>query len=364
MKKLIFICVAFVVVIMILSGCSSSPEQVATMTALAWTSTPLQTTTPIPSLTFSPTQSPTITLTALPTLTPTPVVLSISQKPGDASGDIFVLLEDSNTEINITENIAGRKIILGCSPNMEWILYVRYDPSSSAPWETWIMKSTGSEKYQFDTLIGPTVSWSADSEHFIANCVIDGNPQAICLVHLNGLNLTSTGFTGYNPIFSPDGNSYIWQGEVGNSHGVPLNMFDERTKQEKQIAIFDLMGSFSPPIWSADNLGVYICNSFLPGDQSKIYYLKIDRSEKQVVATIDRLVSSMVISPKGDHLLLFTDTSRISDVYGVIKTDGTGLFWLQGYRTMKWQEDDLLIGTKSDETQYIIDPETGKATLK
>ena len=66
MKKIFFL----LILLLLLTACGPSPEEQATMTAAAWTSTPTFTFTPTSTATF--TITPTFTQTLTPTLTSTP----------------------------------------------------------------------------------------------------------------------------------------------------------------------------------------------------------------------------------------------------------------------------------------------------
>ncbi len=70
MKKMLIL----ISLVLLLTACGPSPEEQATMTAAAWTSTPTSTLTPTSTATFTLTPSLTPTLTYTPTITFTPTV--------------------------------------------------------------------------------------------------------------------------------------------------------------------------------------------------------------------------------------------------------------------------------------------------
>ncbi|MBV6395448.1 MAG: hypothetical protein HFACDABA_01024 [Anaerolineales bacterium] len=76
--------IILIVVALFLSACGPSPEQIATMTASAWTATPSATATFTPSPTNTATPSPTLT----PTITPTPTQIPLDQLEGKWSGPL------------------------------------------------------------------------------------------------------------------------------------------------------------------------------------------------------------------------------------------------------------------------------------
>jgi hypothetical protein len=79
MKIEMFLVLSMTVLALLMTGCGPSPEEIATMTAAAWTETPIPTDTPTP--TSTPTPTPT------PTHTPTPIPYNLTVQVADSEGN-------------------------------------------------------------------------------------------------------------------------------------------------------------------------------------------------------------------------------------------------------------------------------------
>jgi hypothetical protein len=100
MKSLFVRLSIFLVVTLLIPSCGPSPEQIATMTASAWTATP------------KPTSTPTSTLTPTPTFTPTPIPYDLTVSVMDEAGapivSASIIFPESGNGEPVTADAAGK----------------------------------------------------------------------------------------------------------------------------------------------------------------------------------------------------------------------------------------------------------------
>lgn len=91
---------------LLMLACGSSPEQIATMTAAAWTATPKPTNTSVPTLVPTPTP----TFTPIPTSTPVPYDLTVSivDEAGAPVAGAGIIFPESGSDEAVAADAAGK----------------------------------------------------------------------------------------------------------------------------------------------------------------------------------------------------------------------------------------------------------------